>query len=74
MSFFNAKTLFQRKNAKTPRSHSSNLLQQTPNSFGGPPCPPILGGKAFGSPRIGGQGGAPGAIETILTAWLSSYK
>ena len=32
-----------------------------------------MGGKAFGSPRIGGQGGAPGAIETILTAWLSSY-
>ena len=38
-----------------------------------PPCPPILGEKAFGSPRIGGQGGALGAIETILTAWLSSY-
>ena len=24
-------------------------------------------------PKIGGQGGAPGAIETIPTAWLSSY-
>ena len=44
------------------------------NCSGGPPAPPILGGKAFGSPRIGGQGGTPGAIETILTAWLSSYQ
>ena len=44
------------------------------NCSGGPPCPPILGEPNAFSPRIGGQGGAPGAIETILTAWLSSYR
>ena len=38
-------------------------------------CPPTpqLWGETH-SPRIGGQGGTPGAIETILTAWLSSYR
>ena len=37
------------------------------------PLPPILGEPNAFPPRIGGQGGTPGAIETILTAWLSSY-
>ena len=37
------------------------------------PLPPNRGGKSIRLPQDRGQGGTPGAIETILTAWLSSY-
>ena len=36
------------------------------------PLPPNPGGKSIRLPQNWGQGGTPGAIETILTAWLSS--
>ena len=38
------------------------------------PLPPNPGGKSIRLPQDWGQGGTPGAIETIFTAWLSSYE
>ncbi|MFZ2421306.1 MAG: hypothetical protein WA029_09175, partial [Anaerolineae bacterium] len=39
-----------------------------------PPCPPNPGGKSIRLLQDWGQRGTPGAIEIILTAWLSSYE